>query len=291
MNEWQQLSRRTLSATLPARERARERERTEKRGSAGAVARALSEITTVLFSSDASRYLVYFTSGVGFFSSTHPLDPPCGNLYCVVVTQRLLLHEKERIEEKEREREAETDQIDSTDTEERGSRREEARLLQHFFYILILKRKRELTCMESFEALKPRSSKVRTANWRDSWWGLETSRTTLSSHNQQCSLRMRTSIVAIWSWWLFWMIMLDTNHCLSLEPSPPGSPPMGEDMEKAGLILDHERHVYHSLKEGGQAMTNKMSLHVGLLPLQRLCVSQLSSAFVNIIAKEPMNGF
>ncbi|XP_056906462.1 myocardin related transcription factor Ab isoform X2 [Takifugu flavidus] len=45
------------------------------------------------------------------------------------------------------------------------------------------------------------------------------------------------------------MIMLDTNHCLSLEPSPPGSPLMGEDMEKAGLILDHERHVYHSLKE------------------------------------------
>lgn len=88
------------------------------------------------------------------------------------------------------------------------------------------------------------------------------------------------------------MIMLDTNHCLSLEPSPPGSPPMGEDMEKAGLILDHERHVYHSLKEGGQAMTNKMSLHVGLLlPLQRLHVSQLSSAFVNIIAKQPMNGF
>ncbi|KAM3591675.1 uncharacterized protein V6R79_005739 [Siganus canaliculatus] len=43
--------------------------------------------------------------------------------------------------------------------------------------------------------------------------------------------------------------MLDTNHCLSFEPSPPGSPPMGEDMEKAGLTLDHDRHVYHSLKE------------------------------------------
>lgn len=79
------------------------------------------------------------------------------------MTQRLLLHKKERIEEKEREREAETDQIDSTDTEERGSRREEARL-QHFSYILILKRKRKLTCMEFFEDLKPRTSKVRTAN-------------------------------------------------------------------------------------------------------------------------------
>ncbi|KAM9336487.1 myocardin related transcription factor Ab isoform 3-T3 [Symphorus nematophorus] len=45
------------------------------------------------------------------------------------------------------------------------------------------------------------------------------------------------------------MIMLDTNHCLSFEPSPPGSPPMGEDMEKAGLTMDHDRHVYHSLKE------------------------------------------
>ncbi|KAE8284506.1 hypothetical protein D5F01_LYC17839 [Larimichthys crocea] len=45
------------------------------------------------------------------------------------------------------------------------------------------------------------------------------------------------------------MIMLDTNHCLSFEPSPPGSPPIGEDMEKAMLLMDHDRHVYHSLKE------------------------------------------
>ncbi|TKS90111.1 MKL/myocardin-like protein 1 [Collichthys lucidus] len=45
------------------------------------------------------------------------------------------------------------------------------------------------------------------------------------------------------------MIMLDTNHCLSFEPSPPGSPPIGEDMEKAVLLMDHDRHVYHSLKE------------------------------------------
>ncbi|KAM6963641.1 myocardin related transcription factor Ab isoform 3-T5 [Tautogolabrus adspersus] len=49
------------------------------------------------------------------------------------------------------------------------------------------------------------------------------------------------------------MIMLDTNHCLSFEPSPPGSPPMGDDMEKAGLEMDHDRHVYHSLKEGGRS--------------------------------------
>ncbi|XP_034427017.1 myocardin related transcription factor Ab isoform X4 [Hippoglossus hippoglossus] len=47
------------------------------------------------------------------------------------------------------------------------------------------------------------------------------------------------------------MIMLDTNNCLSFELSPPGSPPMGDDvdMEKAGLKMDHDRHVYHSLKE------------------------------------------
>ncbi|XP_028423417.1 myocardin related transcription factor Ab isoform X2 [Perca flavescens] len=45
------------------------------------------------------------------------------------------------------------------------------------------------------------------------------------------------------------MIMLDTNHCLSFEPSPPGSPLMGEDMEKAVLMMDHDRLVYHSLKE------------------------------------------
>ncbi|XP_029383608.1 myocardin related transcription factor Ab isoform X3 [Echeneis naucrates] len=45
------------------------------------------------------------------------------------------------------------------------------------------------------------------------------------------------------------MIMLDTNHCLSFETSPLGSPAMGDDMEKAGLMMDHDRHVYHSLKE------------------------------------------
>ncbi|XP_062269797.1 myocardin related transcription factor Ab isoform X2 [Platichthys flesus] len=47
------------------------------------------------------------------------------------------------------------------------------------------------------------------------------------------------------------MIMLDINNCLSFELSPPGSPPMGDDvdMEKAGLKMDHDRHVYHSLKE------------------------------------------
>lgn len=45
--------------------------------------------------------------------------------------------------------------------------------------------------------------------------------------------------------------MLDTNHCLSFEPSPPGSPPIGEDMEKAGMMMDHDRHVYLNLKEGG----------------------------------------
>ncbi|XP_071319336.1 myocardin related transcription factor Ab isoform X5 [Trachinotus anak] len=45
------------------------------------------------------------------------------------------------------------------------------------------------------------------------------------------------------------MIMLDTNHCLSFETSPMGSPPMGDDMEKAGLKMEHDRHVYHSLKE------------------------------------------
>lgn len=49
------------------------------------------------------------------------------------------------------------------------------------------------------------------------------------------------------------MIMLDTNHCLSFETSPMGSPPMGDDMEKAGLKMEHDRHVYHSLKEGGQS--------------------------------------
>lgn len=47
--------------------------------------------------------------------------------------------------------------------------------------------------------------------------------------------------------------MLDTNQCLSLEPSPPGSPPMADDLEKAGLTSERDRLVYHSLKEGGPA--------------------------------------
>lgn len=47
------------------------------------------------------------------------------------------------------------------------------------------------------------------------------------------------------------MIMLDTNHCLSFEPTSLGSPPLADDIEKAGLKMDHDRLVYHSLKEGG----------------------------------------
>lgn len=48
--------------------------------------------------------------------------------------------------------------------------------------------------------------------------------------------------------------MLDTNTCLSFELPPLDSPPMGDDMEKAGLKLDldPDRQVYHSLKEGGR---------------------------------------
>lgn len=50
--------------------------------------------------------------------------------------------------------------------------------------------------------------------------------------------------------------MLDTNQCLSLEPSPPGSPPMADDLEKAGLTSERDRLVYHSLKEGGRDSRN-----------------------------------
>ncbi|XP_024140010.1 myocardin related transcription factor Ab isoform X3 [Oryzias melastigma] len=45
------------------------------------------------------------------------------------------------------------------------------------------------------------------------------------------------------------MIMLDTNHCLSFNPTPLDSPPMADDMVKAALKMDHDRLVYHSLKE------------------------------------------
>lgn len=49
------------------------------------------------------------------------------------------------------------------------------------------------------------------------------------------------------------MIMLDTNHCLSFNPTPLDSPPMADDMVKAALKMDHDRLVYHSLKEGGRS--------------------------------------
>ncbi|KAK7918889.1 hypothetical protein WMY93_010173 [Mugilogobius chulae] len=43
--------------------------------------------------------------------------------------------------------------------------------------------------------------------------------------------------------------MLDTNHCLSFEPSPSECSPIGEDFDKEALKMDLDRHVYHSLKE------------------------------------------
>ncbi|KAM9715691.1 myocardin related transcription factor Ab isoform 3-T3 [Menidia menidia] len=47
------------------------------------------------------------------------------------------------------------------------------------------------------------------------------------------------------------MIMLDTNHCLSFQPSPLDSPPMEDDTDKEDLKMDHDSStlVYHSLKE------------------------------------------
>lgn len=45
--------------------------------------------------------------------------------------------------------------------------------------------------------------------------------------------------------------MLDTNHCLSFEPSPLGSPPMLEGEEKLELGMDYDKQAYHNLKEGG----------------------------------------
>lgn len=70
------------------------------------------------------------------------------------------------------------------------------------------------------------------------------------------------------------MIMLDTNHCLSIEPSPPGSPPMANDMEKAALKMDHDRLVYHSLKEGGRSgVTHRQWRHEIFLYVLCLCAS------------------
>ncbi|KAG7268961.1 hypothetical protein CRUP_004885 [Coryphaenoides rupestris] len=69
------------------------------------------------------------------------------------------------------------------------------------------------------------------------------------------------------------MIMLDTNHCLSLEPaSPMGSPPMGDDLEKADLRTDLDMgDVYHSLKEAlqlklQQRRTREELVSQGIMP-------------------------
>lgn len=112
-NELQQLSRRTLSATLPACVcmcvSERERERQMERRDSAAEARAVIQITAVLSSSDTSYYL---TCSFWFFiSTTVPLDPLV-EIVSVVVSHRLLLHEKERIEGmRERKKLSQTDRF------------------------------------------------------------------------------------------------------------------------------------------------------------------------------------
>lgn len=41
---------------------------------------------------------------------------------------------------------------------------------------------------------------------------------------------------------------------------------MGDDMEKAGLKMDHDRLVYHSLKEGGQSRVGSGDLCCVFVP-------------------------
>lgn len=60
---------------------------------------------------------------------------------------------------------------------------------------------------------------------------------------------------------LLWVMMLDTNHCLSFKPSPLDSPPMADDMENACLKMDQERLVYHSLKEGGRPADSNINTY------------------------------
>lgn len=62
--------------------------------------------------------------------------------------------------------------------------------------------------------------------------------------------------------------MLDTNHCLSFEPSSSECSPIGEDFEKAALKMDLDRHVYHSLKEGGLELPQALDTwsHLCLCP-------------------------
>lgn len=80
------------------------------------------------------------------------------------------------------------------------------------------------------------------------------------------------------------MIMLDTTHFLSFDPSFLGSPPVVDDMEKAGLKVDHDRLVYHSLKEGGRSVTHadvfdivQVQIFLSLLSLAQKAASDLHS--------------
>lgn len=55
--------------------------------------------------------------------------------------------------------------------------------------------------------------------------------------------------------WQVIVIMLDTNHCVCLSPSPSECSPVAEEPDKAALKMDLDRNVYHSLKEGGPHFT------------------------------------
>lgn len=206
VNEWQQLSWRTLSATLPAcvsaweRERAREREREsegrkEKRDSVGAVAEA---VTAVLSSSDASLYRFILLVLSVFLSMPHPLDPPRGNLQCCRDSLAATAWEGENSRNKrEREKQRQTDRLHWYRRERQQKKGGEAVAAFFLSYYVFKKTQSDLYGVLRSVTATSFPSKVRTANWRDSWCGLDIPRTAPSSHIQQKVFRfwMRTSNV------------------------------------------------------------------------------------------------
>lgn len=146
-------------------EREGEERRIEGRDSA-AVARAVIQITAVLPSSDASHY---FTCSLWFFlSTTHPLDPPRGNLQCCRDSLAAAASEGEN---RRNEREAEPDRS-ITLIQKREAAEEMRQGYCHIFFLSYLAfvriqfnlkiQKWSIWLVRSLEELEPHPSHLRS---------------------------------------------------------------------------------------------------------------------------------
>lgn len=163
----------------------------ERRDSA-AIARAVIQITTVLSSSNASHYSA--CSLWFLISTTHPLDPLRGNLqHCRDSPAAAAWEGENRRNGREGEKLSQTDRW-YWYRRERQQKRCGKAVAKFFFYHngsvylgntqLINRTRLEFSSITTTTF----RSKVRIAIWRDSWFGLDTSRTTPSSHIQEkCS--------------------------------------------------------------------------------------------------------